>query len=195
MWQPLQPSSPGVTPEGTLDTNRRPTASRQPLQPPREDRPWGDSRWESTGPGPRQPRYVSEGRYQWARTPASSHAWKSTQFLNLRYLFFFFFFNSNLLVFWLSDLCCKNSCVSWLPPSLTPAPHHHPCLFGTVSHCYLSCYVPGSALRFVWWVKRNSQHLGSAVFSVDTCKIIASYTWIPFPSLDVNLISFLLTKI
>ena len=58
---------------------------------------------------------------------------ESPQFLSLRYLVFF---NSNLLMFWLSDLCCKNSYISWLPPSLPPVPHH-PCLFGTFSQSYL----------------------------------------------------------
>lgn len=81
-----------------------------------------------------------------------------------------------------------------LASSLPARSSPHPCLFGTFSLRYLSGYAPGLALSFVWWVKRNSERRGCAEFSVDTCKIIASSMWIPFPSLDVNLISFPLDK-
>ena len=45
----------------------------------------------------------------------------------------FSFINSNLLMFRLPGLCCKNSYVSWLPP----------CIFGAVSQSDLRCCVPG----------------------------------------------------
>ena len=44
MLQPLQNSSWVVSPEGTQDTNRRPSAKPSATA----DGPWGDSRWEST---------------------------------------------------------------------------------------------------------------------------------------------------
>ena len=48
--------------------------------------------------------------------------------------------NSNLLMFRLPGLCCKNSYIYWIP---APTPPPTPCLFGAVSQSYLRCYVLG----------------------------------------------------
>ena len=54
--------------------------------------------------------------------------------------------NSNLLIFWFSGLCCKNSYISCLPSSL----------FGAVLQSYLRCCVPGSSPLFCQQIKHNS---------------------------------------
>ena len=46
--------------------------------------------------------------------------------------------DSNFLMFCLSDLYCKNFCVSWFPP----------CLFRAVSQSCLRCCVPGLSPQF-----------------------------------------------
>ena len=62
--------------------------------------------------GTRWLRCLSKEWFQWAQALASSHIKKSPKFLNLRYLVLII---SNLFMFWLPSLCCKNSYVSWLP--------------------------------------------------------------------------------
>ena len=46
--------------------------------------------------------------------------------------------DSNFLMFCLSDLYCKNFCISWFPP----------CLFRAVSQSCLRCCVPGLSPQF-----------------------------------------------
>ena len=65
--------------------------------------------------------------------------------------------SSNILMFWLLGLCCRNSYVSWLLA----------CLFGAVPQGYLRGYVLGLSSQGVRQIKQNSQLWGCCFFSVD----------------------------
>ena len=67
--------------------------------------------------------------------------------------------NSNLLIFWLPDFCCENSCISW------PLPY----LFRAVPQSYLRDCLPGISPQQIFRIKRSFQILGYAFFfSVNT---------------------------
>ena len=76
---------------------------------------------------------------------------------SLTWYVWFSLINSNLLIFLLPGLCCKNACISWLPClSLQSNPSEH------LRGCVL-----GLSPQNVLQIKHNSQLLGCAFFSVD----------------------------
>ena len=63
--------------------------------------------------------------------------------------------NSNLLMFWLLSLCCKNSSISWLPALR---------LWGSQSEWAESSVSWAGGAQKVHWIKHNSQLLGCVFF-------------------------------
>ena len=88
--------------------------------------------------------------------------------------------NSNLLMFLLPGLCCKNSYISWLTPSPSS-----PCLFGAVSQSYLRCCVLCLSPQKVRQIKHNSQLLDCAFSPQSTVSLKGDHRAL-FPLLYVR---------
>ena len=97
--------------------------------------PWGDSGWK------KHRIQVPGGWDAYQRSDSSEprllHLLLYGRVLNsLTWDIWFSLINSNLLMFQLPGLCCKNSYISWLPS----------CLFGAVSKSYLKSKLKSSVL-------------------------------------------------
>ena len=97
--------------------------------------PWGDSGWKSRGRWPQTAEVPVKGMIL---VSASSRIFSYIEKCQITWDAWFSLINSNLLIFWLPDLCCKNSCISKPLPSL----------LGPVSQRYLREYVLGLSPQF-----------------------------------------------
>ena len=121
------PAVPAVSPEGTQHGNLMPTIKPYPAATPwRTPEKTPGEKPQNTGPRELRGAYgsndFSEPRLfhlSIQRKTQNSPSWDV----------WFSLINSNLFIFWLPGLCCKNSYVSWLCP----------CLSEAVSQSYLRC--------------------------------------------------------
>ena len=126
-----------VSPEGTQDGNRMPAIKQSVTAATPKHAPWGGLRM-------RKHRILapeSWGAYQRNdfSEPRLLHLPIHRKALNsLTWDVWFSLINSNLLMFWPLGLCCKNSHIPWLLPSL----------FRSVPQSYLRGCLPGLSPQF-----------------------------------------------